>query len=53
MLILELNYNILFFLSILNFLSLKIYIPRYSGVVIDDNKEIFEAGPKSSIGTLQ
>jgi hypothetical protein len=50
--ILKLNYNILVFLCFSNILRFKIYILRYSGIIIDDNKEIFEASFECYAGPL-
>jgi hypothetical protein len=50
--ILKLDYSILTFLYFSNILRFKIYILRYSGVVIDDDKEIFEASFEYCAGLL-
>jgi hypothetical protein len=50
--ILKLDYSILIFLYFSNILRFEIYIPRYSGIVIDDNKEIFEASFEYYAGPL-
>jgi hypothetical protein len=50
--ILKLDYSILTLLCFSNILRFKTYIPRYSGVVIDDNKEIFEVSSECCAGPL-
>jgi hypothetical protein len=40
--ILKLNHRVLLFLGLPNILFFKIYILRYSGVVVDDNEDISE-----------
>jgi hypothetical protein len=50
--ILKLNYSILTLLCFSNILRFKTYIPRHSGVVIDDNKEIFEISSEYCVGPL-
>jgi hypothetical protein len=50
--ILKLDYSILVLLCFSNILRFETYIPRYSGVVIDDNKEIFEASFEYCAGPL-
>jgi hypothetical protein len=50
--ILKLDYSILTLLCFSNILRFKIYILRYSGIVIDDNKEIFEASSEYYVGPL-
>jgi hypothetical protein len=50
--ILKLDYSILTFLYFSNILRFKIYILRYSGVVIDNNKEIFKASSEYYAGPL-
>jgi hypothetical protein len=50
--ILKLDYSILTLLYFSNILRFKTYILRYSGVVIDDNKEIFEANFECCAGPL-
>jgi hypothetical protein len=50
--ILKLDYNILIFLYFSNILRFKTYILRYSGIIIDNNKEIFEASSEYYAGPL-
>jgi hypothetical protein len=50
--ILKLDYSILTLLYFSNILRFEIYIPRYSGVVIDDNKKIFEASSEYCVESL-
>jgi hypothetical protein len=50
--ILKLDYSISVLLYFSNILRFEIYILRYSGIVIDDNKEIFEASFECCAGPL-
>jgi hypothetical protein len=50
--ILKLNYNILTLLYFSNILSFKTYTLSYSGIIINDNKRIFEANSKYCAGAL-
>jgi hypothetical protein len=50
--ILKLDYSILILLYFSNILRFKTYTPRYSGVIIDDNKEIFETSSEYYAGPL-
>jgi hypothetical protein len=50
--ILKLDYSIPTLLCFSNILRFETYTPRYSGVVIDDNKEIFEASSEYCAGPL-
>jgi hypothetical protein len=50
--ILKLDYSILVLLYFSNILRFKTYILRYSGIVIDDNKEIFKANFEYCAGPL-
>jgi hypothetical protein len=50
--ILKLDYSILTLLCFSNILRFKTYILRYSGIVIDDNKKIFEASFEYCVGPL-
>jgi hypothetical protein len=50
--ILKLDYSIPVLLYFSNILRFETYIPRHSGVVIDDNKKIFEANSEYCAGPL-
>jgi hypothetical protein len=50
--ILKLDYSILTFSYFSNILRFKIYIPRYSGIIVDDNKKIFEVSFECCAGPL-
>jgi hypothetical protein len=50
--ILKLDYNIPVLLYFSNILRFETYILRYSGIIIDDNKEIFEASFEYCAGPL-
>jgi hypothetical protein len=50
--VLKLDYSILVFLCFSNILRFEIYILRYSGVIIDDNKKIFETNFECCVGPL-
>jgi hypothetical protein len=50
--ILKLNYSIPTLLYFSNILRFKTYTPRYSGIIIDDNKEIFETSSEYYAGPL-
>jgi hypothetical protein len=41
--ILKLNHRVLLFLGLPNILFLETYIPRYSGIIVDDNEDISKA----------
>jgi hypothetical protein len=50
--ILKLDYNILTLSCFSNILRFKTYILRHSGIIIDDNKKIFEASFEYYAGPL-